>query len=88
MNVPYFFGIKVGDKVESLEFGEGMLIHIITFPMEDEFELEIRFHSNREITHPYKYYVYNYHGRRERQDKQTLFYPGVKVTPPRKSLNE
>lgn len=80
----YFEGIKVGTKVESIEFGKGVLETIVNYTIEDEFKLQVRFTNNKE-GYEYKYYMYNHAGKRERQDLQTLFYPGVKVIQPERN---
>lgn len=80
----YFSEIKVGDKVESLEFGEGSLlkVHIPYELVDPEFCLECQF-KNEKHDFVNKYFLYNLEGKRYRQDYQTLFYPGVKVIAPK-----
>ena len=81
----YFEGIKIGSRVDSLEFGIGKLHSIVSYVIDSEFNLQVAFPIAGDPEYPYKYFMYSYDGKREKQELQTLFYPGVKVIEPERN---
>jgi len=76
----YFSNIHEGDKVESLVYGEGV-VKTIEGKAEQNFMILVLFIDGLKVW-------YTADGIANTFERQTLFYPGVKVVPPKKIVEK